>query len=187
MDKRDEAFLRRAFAVARRAVEHGNLPFGAILVDARRDVVLESENTSITEHDLTAHAEVMLMHAAARRFEPAYLNQCTMYTSAEPCPMCAGAVYWAGVRRVVYGIDILSLDAVIGADPLNPTPRLRAAAVLAGGKFPIALEGPALVEEATAVHAGVWQRKGRALDTSGGVPTQPGPLAVSTDQPSPTP
>lgn len=158
MDRRDEAFLRLSFEVARRAVEHGNLPFGAILVDSSGQVVLESENRSITGHDMTAHAEVMLMHEAARRFEPAYLNQCTMYSSAEPCPMCAGAVYWAGVRRVVYGLDIPALDAVIGADPLNPTPHLRAAVVLAGGKFPIELEGPALVEEAASVHEGQWQR-----------------------------
>jgi tRNA(Arg) A34 adenosine deaminase TadA len=160
MEERDKAFLRRSFEVARRAVEHGNLPFGAILVDDEGEIVLESENRSITEHDLTAHAEVMLMHAAARRFVPGYLNRCTMYSSAEPCPMCAGSVYWAGVRRVVYGLDIPSLDAAIGADPLNPTPHLRAAVVLAGGKFPIALEGPALVEEAAALHKGKWRQEG---------------------------
>ena len=161
MDERDEAFLRRTFDVARRAVEHGNLPFGAILVGGEGKIVLESENRSITEHDPTAHAEVMLMHAAARRFEQEYLNRCTMYSSAEPCPMCAGSVYWAGVRRVVYGLDIPSLDAVIGADPLNPTPHLRASVVLAGGKVPVALEGPALAEEAAAVHEGRWRPEGR--------------------------
>ena len=161
MDERDKAFLRRSFEVARRAVEHGNLPFGAILVNGDGKIVLESENRSITEHDFTAHAEVMLMREAARRFEPEYLSRCTMYSSAEPCPMCAGSVYWAGVRRVVYGLDIPSLDAVIGADPLNPTPHLRAAVVLAGGKIPIVLEGPALVEEAIAVHDGRWEPEGR--------------------------
>lgn len=162
MDERDEAFLRRSFVVARRAVEHGNLPFGAILVDGEGKIVLESENRSITEHDSTAHAEVMLMHEAARRFKPEYLSRCTMYSSAEPCPMCAGSVYWAGVGRVVYGLDIPSLDAVIGADPLNPTPHLRASVVLAGGKVTVALEGPALIQEATAVHEGQWQPGGRS-------------------------
>ena len=160
IDERDEALLRRSFEVARRAVEHGNMPFGAILVDARGRIALESENRSITEHDPTAHAEVMLMHEAARRFEPEYLAQCTMYTSAEPCAMCAGSVYWAGVRRVVYGLDLPGLDAEIGDDPLNPTPHLRAEVVLAGGKFPIAVDGPALVEEAAALHRGFW-RTGR--------------------------
>jgi tRNA(Arg) A34 adenosine deaminase TadA len=164
MDERDEACLRRSFEVARRAVEHGNLPFGAILVDAYGKVVLESENKSITEHDPTAHAEVTLMREAARQYEPDYLGGCTMYSSAEPCAMCAGSVYWAGVRRVVYGLDIPSLDAVIGADPLNPTPHLRADVVLAGGKYPIALVGPALVQEAAAIHEGLWRRDGTVVD-----------------------
>ncbi len=162
IDERDEAFLRKSFEVARRAVEHGNLPFGSILVDAGGNVVMESENRSITENDPTAHAEVMLMHEAARAFDQEYLNGCTLYSSAEPCAMCAGSVYWAGVKRVVYGLDLPRLDEAIGADPLNPTPHLRAEIVLAGGKFPITLDGPALIEEATALHEGRWRRDGQA-------------------------
>ena len=158
VDARDEGFLRRSFAVARRAVEHGNLPFGSILVDADDQVVLESENRSITEHDPTAHAETMLMHEAARTFSPEYLAGCTMYSSAEPCAMCAGAVYWANVRRVVYGLDILTLGEIVADDPANPTPHLRADVVLNSGKYPGALDGPALVDEARLVHEGVWQR-----------------------------
>lgn len=157
MDARDEEFLRRSFQAERRAVEHGNLPFGSILVDGDGEVVLESENRSITERDPTAHAETMLMHEAARTFEPDYLARCTMYSSAEPCAMCAGAVYWANVRRVVYGLDLPGLDAIVSDDPANPTPHLRADVVLNGGKYPIALEGPALLEEARAVHEGVWR------------------------------
>ena len=156
MDERDEAHLRRAIEVARRSVEHGNLPFGAVLVDADDRVVLEAENTSITEHDPTGHAETNLMREAGRRFEPDYLTACTMYTSCEPCAMCAGAVYWVGVRRVVYALDIPGLDAIVGGDPRNPTPHLRADVVLNGGKFPIALEGPGLLEEARALHLGAW-------------------------------
>jgi len=158
VDARDEGYLRRSFEVARRAVEHGNLPFGAILVDADGEVMLESENRSITERDPTAHAETMLMHEAARTYDAAFLEGCTMYSSAEPCSMCAGAVYWANVRRVVYGLDIPTLDSIVADDPANPTPHLRADIVLNGGKYPIALDGPALVDEARAVHEGVWQR-----------------------------
>jgi tRNA(Arg) A34 adenosine deaminase TadA len=156
VDERDEGHLRRAIEVARRSVEHGNLPFGAVLVDADDRVVLEAENTSITEHDPTGHAETNLMREAGRRFEPDYLAACTMYTSCEPCAMCAGAVYWVGVRRVVYALDIPGLGAIVGGDPRNPTPHLRADVVLNGGKFPIALEGPGLLEEARALHAGEW-------------------------------
>ena len=156
MDERDESHLRRAIEVARRSVEHGNLPFGAVLVDADGALVLEAENTSLTEHDPTGHAETNLMREAGRRFEPEFLESCTMYTSCEPCAMCAGAVYWVGVRRVVYALDIPGLDEIVGADPKNPTPHLRADVVLNGGKHRIELEGPALEEEAAAVHSGVW-------------------------------
>ena len=156
MDERDEAFLRQAIEVARRAVEHGNMPFGAVLVDGDGAVALEAENTSITEHDPTGHAETNLMREAGRRFEPDYLANCTMYTSCEPCAMCAGSVYWVGVRRVVYALDIPGLDAIAGTDPKNPTPHLRADVVLNGGKYTIALEGPALLDEARAVHEGFW-------------------------------
>jgi len=156
VDERDERFLRRAFEVARRSVAHGNMPFGAILVDAAGEVVLEGENTAITEHDPTGHAETNLMREAGRRFEPDYLAGCTMYTSAEPCAMCAGAAYWVGIRRVVYGLDIPGLDEIVGADDRNPTPHLRADVVLSMGKEPIALEGPALLQEARAVHEGYW-------------------------------
>jgi tRNA(Arg) A34 adenosine deaminase TadA len=156
VNERDEGHLRQAIDVARRSVEHGNLPFGAVLVDGDDRVVLEAENTSVTEHDPTGHAETNLMREAGRRFEPDYLAGCTMYTSCEPCAMCAGAVYWVGVRRVVFALDIPGLDAIVGGDPRNPTPHLRADVVLNGGKFPIALEGPALLEEARALHAGAW-------------------------------
>lgn len=156
MNERDEGHLRQAIEVARRSVEHGNLPFGAVLVDGDDRVVLEAENTSVTEHDPTGHAETNLMREAGRRFEPDYLAGCTMYTSCEPCAMCAGAVYWVGVRRVVFALDIPGLDAIVGGDPRNPTPHLRADVVLNGGKFPIALEGPGLLEEARALHGGVW-------------------------------
>lgn len=158
VDARDEGFLRLAIGAARRAVEHGNMPFGAVLVDAAGDVVLEAENTSITEHDPTGHAETNLMREAGRRFEPDVLGGCTMYTSCEPCAMCAGAAYWVGVRRVVYALDVPSLDAIVGADPKNPTSHLRAEAVLSSGKYPVALDGPALLDEARAVHDGYWSR-----------------------------
>jgi tRNA(Arg) A34 adenosine deaminase TadA len=155
MNARDEGFLRRAFTMARRSVEHGNMPFGAILVDDNGTVVLEAENTAVTE-DPTGHAEMNLMREAGRRFEPDYLAGCTLYASCEPCAMCAGSIYWVGVRRVVYGLDIPSLDAIVGSNPNNLTPHLRAEPVLSGGKFAIALEGPALLEEARDVHRSYW-------------------------------
>lgn len=155
MDERDERLLRRAFEVARRSVERGNMPFGAILADPDGRVILEAENTAVT-HDPTGHAEMNLMREAGQLFEPDHLATCTLYTSCEPCSMCAGSVYWVGVRRVVYGLDIPTLDSIVGEDPRNLTPHIRAEAVLSGGKFDIVLEGPALLQEAKSVHTGYW-------------------------------
>jgi tRNA(Arg) A34 adenosine deaminase TadA len=100
-----EKLLRRSFAVARRALTHGNHPFGAILVNEAGDVLLEVENGYMPDRDMTGHAERLLATAASKQFEPKFLAGCTLYTSAEPCCMCAGAMYWAGIGRLVYGLS----------------------------------------------------------------------------------
>lgn len=87
----DIAFLRRAIEVSRRSREHGNTPFGAILVNEDKQIVLEQENREISEHICTGHAETSLMEAASRKFDHDYLWQCTLYTTGEPCAMCSGA------------------------------------------------------------------------------------------------
>ena len=93
---RDEAFLRRAIEVARRARRGGSHPFGAILVDDAGAVLLEVENGFLPHRDMTAHAERLLATEASRRFGAQRLRACTVYTSTEPCAMCSGAMYWAG-------------------------------------------------------------------------------------------
>jgi tRNA(Arg) A34 adenosine deaminase TadA len=162
MDERDEAMLRLAFRVARHSVEHGNLPFGAVLVDVDGNVVLEGETTTRSEHDPTGHAETNLLREAGRRFGPEYLAACTLYSSAEPCVMCAGAAHWVGVGRIVYGLDIIELDAIISGNPLSRNPLVRAADVLGAGNVSVRLEGPALIEEAAAVHREFWGTTPRA-------------------------
>jgi tRNA(Arg) A34 adenosine deaminase TadA len=162
MDERDEAMLRLSFRVARAAAEHGNLPFGAVLVDADGQVVLEAETTTRTDHDPTGHAETNLLRDAGRRFEPEYLAGCTLYSSAEPCVMCAGAAHWVGVGRIVYGLDIIELDAIIAGNPLSRNPLVRAEDVLKAGNVSVRLEGPALVDEAAAVHREFWAASSEA-------------------------
>jgi hypothetical protein len=90
----DESGLRLAFAVAAKAHANGNHPFGCVLVGPDGKVLLEAENGYMPDRDMTAHAERLLATAASRKFRPAELARCTMYTSAEPCAMCAGAAYW---------------------------------------------------------------------------------------------
>src|SRR6266436_6531960 len=103
--ERDEHFLRRSFEVARRAMTHGNHPFGAILVDQSHNVLIEAGNGYMPGRDGTAHAERLLATQACTTLSPDILKGATLYSSAEPCAMCAGAIYWAGIGRLVYGLS----------------------------------------------------------------------------------
>lgn len=154
----DELFLRRSFEVARRSMTHGNHPFGAILVDAHRQVVLEAENGFMPDHDGTAHAERLLATKACRTLSADVRAKATLYSSAEPCAMCAGAIYWAGIGRVVYGLSEHRLRGVTGNHPDNPTLDLPCREVFASGQRRTEVVGPMLEGEAEALHAGAWTR-----------------------------
>ena len=113
MKRDDEKLLRLAFAVATKARDGGDHPFGSILADAEGNVLMQQGNGYSSEgNDRTAHAERLLASRAARAYEATFLSTCTLYTSAEPCAMCAGAIYWAGIGRVVYGQTEKDLKAV---------------------------------------------------------------------------
>jgi len=154
----DEFFLRRSFEVARRALTHGNHPFGAILVSRDRTVLLEAENGYMPSHDGTAHAERLLATQACTTLSADVLKAATLYSSAEPCAMCAGAIYWAGIGRLVYGLSEHRLRAVTGNHPENPTLDLPCREVFKSGQRATEVEGPLLEDEAEALHAGVWNR-----------------------------
>jgi tRNA(Arg) A34 adenosine deaminase TadA len=155
---RDAHFLRRSFEVARRSMTHGNHPFGAILVDGGGVVLLEAENGYMPAHDGTAHAERLLATEACRSLSAQVRASATLYSSAEPCAMCAGAIYWAGIGRVVYGLSEHRLRAVTGNHPENPTLDLPCRAVFNSGQRPTEVVGPLLEHEAEALHEGVWRK-----------------------------
>jgi tRNA(Arg) A34 adenosine deaminase TadA len=154
----DAHFLRRSFEVARRAMTHGNHPFGAILVDRNRNVLLEAENGYMPWQDGTAHAERLLATQACTTISPEILKTATLYSSAEPCAMCAGAIYWAGIGRLVYGLSEHGLRALTGNHPENPTLDLPCRDVFSRGQRPTEVVGPLLEDEAAALHAGVWEK-----------------------------
>jgi len=154
----DEYFLRRSFDVARRALVNGNHPFGAILVDRNRNVLIEAENGYMPSRDGTAHAERLLATQACTTFGPDVLGGATLYSSAEPCAMCAGAIYWAGIGRLVYGLSEHRLRAVTGNHPENPTLDLPCREVFKSGQRATEVFGPMLEDEAEALHAGVWSK-----------------------------
>jgi tRNA(Arg) A34 adenosine deaminase TadA len=156
--RRDEEFLRRCFEVARRSMKHGNHPFGAILVDERGNVLIETENGYMPSRDSTAHAERLLATQACRTLDTETLRKATLYSSAEPCAMCAGAIYWAGIGRVVYGLSEHRLRTLTGNHPENPTLDLPCRDVFKSGQRATEVAGPMLEDEAEALHAGVWDK-----------------------------
>lgn len=157
--ERDEHFLRRSFDVGRRSLTQGNHPFGAILVDQDGKVLIEAENGFMPSRDGTAHAERLLSTKACRTYSLDVLAGSTLYSSAEPCAMCAGAIYWAGIGRVVYGLSERRLRTLTGNHPENPTLDLACRKVFESGQRPTEVIGPLLEAEAAALHAGVWDRK----------------------------
>jgi tRNA(Arg) A34 adenosine deaminase TadA len=154
----DDHFLRRSFEVARRAMSHGNHPFGAILVDRIGNVLIETENGYMPDHDGTAHAERLLATQACTTLSPATLGTATLYSSAEPCAMCAGAIYWAGIGRLVYALSERRLRDITGNHPENPTLNLPCRDVFASGQRSTEVVGPLLEDEAAALHDGVWTK-----------------------------
>jgi tRNA(Arg) A34 adenosine deaminase TadA len=154
----DEHFLRLSFAVARRSISHGNHPFGAVLVDQDGNVLIETQNGYMPSHDGTAHAERLLATQACTTVAPDILRNATLYSSAEPCAMCAGAIYWAGIGRVVYGLSEAGLRRLTSNHPENPTLDLPCRDVFGSGQRPTEVVGPLLEDEAAAIHEGFWDK-----------------------------
>ena len=160
MKRDDEALLRRSFAVAAKAREGGDHPFGSILADADGNVLMEQGNGYTSEgYDRTAHAEKILASRAARAYSAEFLQSCTLYTSAEPCAMCAGAIYWAGIGRVVFGQTEKDLKIQTGDHEENPTLDLPCHLVFEAGQRPTELVGPLLADEAAKLQDDFWNKR----------------------------
>jgi tRNA(Arg) A34 adenosine deaminase TadA len=154
MNETDTNLLKEAIGLAASARQRGNHPFGALLADEDGSILFRAENTVVTARDCTGHAETNLMRAAWMAFPADKLARCTLYTSTEPCPMCAGAIFWGGVGRVVYALSQDGLYALTGDSP-DKLP-LSCREVLAHAGRPVEVLGPALEAEARVVHEGFW-------------------------------
>jgi tRNA(Arg) A34 adenosine deaminase TadA len=148
MTEADERHLRRAIELAAAARAAGDMPYGSLLVGRAGDVLAEDRNTVLTGRDITAHPELKLARWAGRRLDPDVVRQTTMYTSCQPCPMCAGAIARSGLGRVVFALSGEQLQELKPPAAASPD----AAAV--------AYEGPALFAEARAPIDGyyAWSR-----------------------------
>lgn len=158
MEENDLKLLRRAFVLARQARERGDQPFGAVLADGDGRVLIEAANSAASEHDCTAHAELNLVRAATRRLDRGALARCTVYASGEPCAMCAGAILWSGIGRLVFGLSTTRLhEELIGDLTIEPALAIPCGEIFARGRPRVEVVGPVLEDEAIEPHVGHWR------------------------------
>ena len=154
---KDERLLRRAIELSASAAANGNMAFGALLADPDGNVLLEAENTTFTERNALNHAETNLMNMATETLTPEQIATATLYTSCEPCAMCSGAMYWAGINRMLYAMSEHHLLEITGISDHCPTMRgVGCRNILETGQRHIKVSGPHLVDEACAVQHGYF-------------------------------
>jgi tRNA(Arg) A34 adenosine deaminase TadA len=153
----DRALLERTIQISEESRKTGNHPFGALLATADGKILLESGNTAATDRG-TGHAELNVARKAASLFTAEALSTCTLVTSVEPCCMCAGGLYWAGIGRLVYGMTEKRLASLTGNNPENLTMNMPCTQVLNAGQRKVVVVGPVQDMEARIahVHEGFW-------------------------------
>jgi tRNA(Arg) A34 adenosine deaminase TadA len=153
----DLQFLRRANVVARQAVESGGQPFGCVIV-AQDGQTTVSERGNVNTMN---HAELLAVQDAFSRNSSEFLWTCTLYTTVEPCAMCAGAIYWGNIGRLVFGISESMLLEMTGADPRNPTLSMPCRDVFSAGTKSVHVTGPVeeVQEEILELHRQFWNAK----------------------------
>lgn len=129
------------------ALEAGNMPYGAVLVGADGQVLLVAQNNQITTQDCTGHAELVLVREAGRTLGVDSTRGATVYASGEPCAMCCGAMFSAGIRKIVFAASSAEMNKLLGGATLA----LDSRAVLKGASPAVEVEGPVMEEAAMAV------------------------------------
>jgi tRNA(adenine34) deaminase len=144
----DEQHLRATFAMGRSLASVDRLPFAARLVTDAGELHSSAENESQTTGDATAHAEIVLLRRATVVLSRSKLARMTLYAAAEPCAMCAAAIVWSGIGRVVYG---LSATVVRACDPLPPT--VAEPGISGRALFDLTANGPTIIGPALEIEA----------------------------------
>ena len=142
--------MKRALELASRSVDRGNHPFGAILV-IDGEVVLEAENSVLTEKDPTRHAEMNLVSVACRELSATDLGRSVLFTSTEPCAMCLGAIYWSGIKSVIYACRGSMLEQIAGKSLCCHSSQVYEKSV-----NPPLVQGPLLETQAIEQHRAYW-------------------------------
>ena len=148
----DLKFVRKAIEVAKTSQQKGNLPFGCVLVSSDGKVLLKGENTINTDNDCLAHAEINLIREACKIYDHEFLKSCSIYTSDEPCPMCASAIYWSGIGKLAYGLSKLEYYNIVGRNNPDWDFEIPVRDVLNSGGRTVEVLGPLLEDEAAELH-----------------------------------
>lgn len=153
----DIQYIKTTISIAKESVKQGNHPFGALLVGPEGEILLSSGNTFSTDGGV-GHAETNVARQACKQYSPDFLAKCTLVTSVEPCTMCSGSIYWAGIGTVVYGMEEKRLAELTGDNPENLTQNLDCRTVLSSGQRAIEVRGPyaELENEIAADHLNFW-------------------------------
>jgi tRNA(Arg) A34 adenosine deaminase TadA len=147
----EETFIRHAIQLAQQSKQNGNHPFGALLV-LDNVIILEAENTVITGNNPTEHAEMNLVNLAWKQFTKEQIERCILYTSCEPCPMCTGAIFWSGIRKIVFALRAVTLGNLANDKFCCPCSTL-----LDRADTKTEIVGPILEEEAVVEHLDFWK------------------------------
>jgi len=158
LSERDGRYLRKAIVWSHAGRRRGNRPFGAVVVSEAGEVLAEAYCDSTETGDCTGHAETNAVRMlGARKVSSDELAKATIYSSAEPCVMCAGAIFWSAIGRVVYGVDAQRLRVFRGERGDQRDAELSCHDVFRASPHRIECVGPALVDEASAAHLGAWK------------------------------
>jgi len=154
-EKQIEKHILTANEIALKSVQQGHHPFGAILVDADNETVLMSQGNI----DTVNHAESTLSRLAAEKYSPKHLWRCTLYSTVEPCVMCAGTLYWANIGRLAFGMSERQLLEFTGAHAENPTIDVSCRYVFSHSQKVIKVWGPvaSVVNQIAKPHQEFWR------------------------------
>ena len=151
----DEKWMNLAIEQAIKAQNEDEVPVGAVLIKDGL-LIAKAHNQPISTNDATAHAEIQVLRKAGRKLGNYRLTESTLYVTLEPCAMCAGSAYWAGLGRLVYSLSEHSLKQITGNHPENPTLDLPCRTVFESGQREVEIIGPVMEEEGAKLHEGFW-------------------------------
>jgi tRNA(Arg) A34 adenosine deaminase TadA len=153
----DKELLRRAIALSDAAAAQGNRPFGAVVTDGDGRIVAEAQSLpALDPRDWTAHSEMQALRAASAAMSWEALGRATIYASSEPCPMCAAAVYWCNIRRLVFSVSEPAMRALRAPYERAAGIEMRCEEIYARCDRRIEVVGPLLEDEGLAVHRRFW-------------------------------